>query len=168
MSAVLPIARDGHLRRNTLVNLKSAFARLTNKFVSFVKKSQKWLKLNKSVLYWRLRLFSQRINRGIRRISCGHSVSLPFQQYYRNLVIRIYCKLHYQCIFDHLSLRITLLWLYTPASFGHVSLKEGFRHLDLYYIFIKIRQNGQCSANAHALMPSFYAEVSTVWNTTSV
>ena len=29
MKAVLPIARDGHLRRNKLVNLKSAFARLT-------------------------------------------------------------------------------------------------------------------------------------------
>ena len=28
MSAVSPIARDGHLRRNTLVNLESSFARL--------------------------------------------------------------------------------------------------------------------------------------------
>ena len=27
MSAVLPIARDGHLRRNSLVNLESTFAR---------------------------------------------------------------------------------------------------------------------------------------------
>ena len=31
MSAVLLIARDGHLRRNTLVNLDSAFARLITK-----------------------------------------------------------------------------------------------------------------------------------------
>ena len=30
MSTVLPIARDGHLRRNTLVDLDSALVRLNN------------------------------------------------------------------------------------------------------------------------------------------
>ena len=32
MKAVLPIARDGRLRRNKLINLESAFARLINLF----------------------------------------------------------------------------------------------------------------------------------------
>ena len=32
MSAVLPIARDGHFRRNTLVNLEWAFARRNRRF----------------------------------------------------------------------------------------------------------------------------------------
>ena len=50
----------------------------TNEFVSFFKKTQKWLNMSKSVLYWRLPLFSsQWIKTEIRRISWRHSDGRP-------------------------------------------------------------------------------------------
>ena len=41
VSAVLPIVRDGHLKRNTLANIESPFARLKTEFRMLIKKQDK-------------------------------------------------------------------------------------------------------------------------------